>query len=295
MDKAWIRNLRACSPRVHCITNYVTAGDVANAVLAVGGSPIMAQGENEVEDVTCICQSLVLNMGTLEKWTVKSMILAGQRAGELGHPIILDPVGITASAFRRRAVLEVLEGTKPSVIRGNEAEIMALNQALSGLEPGNTCGVDSVLRQADNRRRAAVCRLAVQTEAVVVMTGEEDLISDGFRLYAVRNGCPAMGRITGSGCMLDGVLGAFCGSVSDAGGLRSAKASQDNVLQSRPCSRFIEAVSAAVAAHGLCGEMAWAKTVSAQGGTGSFRMYFIDYLSVLDDEMLERGKRIEVS
>ena len=275
----WIRDLRESSPRVHCITNYVTAGDVANAVLAVGGSPIMAQGEHEVEDVTSICQSLVLNMGTLEAWTVKSMILAGKRAGSLGHPIIFDPVGITASAFRRTSALKVLESVKPSVIRGNEAEITALNQALAGLEPGNTCGVDSSFSQTELRRREAVRSLAKRTKAVAVMTGKEDLISDGMRLYAVKNGHPAMGRITGGGCMLDGVIGAFCGSAaSEAGNPDLAKV-----------------VAAAVAAHGLCGELAWEKTVSVQGGTGSFRMYFIDFLSILDDEMLERGKKIEVS
>ena len=99
----WIKVIRDMSPRVHCITNYVTAGDVANMVLAIGGSPIMAQGIREVEDVTSICQSLVLNMGTLEEERVEAMILAGKKAVQLGHPVILDPVGVTASAFRRES------------------------------------------------------------------------------------------------------------------------------------------------------------------------------------------------
>ena len=105
----WIKVIRDMSPRVHCITNYVTAGDVANMVLAIGGSPIMAQGIREVEDVTSICQSLVLNMGTLEEERVEAMILAGKKAVQLGHPVILDPVGVTASAFRRESALRILK------------------------------------------------------------------------------------------------------------------------------------------------------------------------------------------
>ena len=128
----WIKVIRDMSPRVHCITNYVTAGDVANMVLAIGGSPIMAQGIREVEDVTSICQSLVLNMGTLEEERVEAMILAGKKAVQLGHPVILDPVGVTASAFRRESALRILKAVRPSVIRGNASEIHMLEQVLSG-------------------------------------------------------------------------------------------------------------------------------------------------------------------
>ena len=104
-------------------------------VLAAGGSPIMAQGRREVEDVTSICHSLVLNMGTLEKRTVKAMLLAGKKAKELGHPVILDPVGVTASAYRRSSAIRVLEGVEPDVIRGNASEICALEKAMRGKEP----------------------------------------------------------------------------------------------------------------------------------------------------------------
>ena len=140
----WIKVIRDMSPRVHCITNYVTAGDVANMVLAIGGSPIMAQGIREVEDVTSICQSLVLNMGTLEEERVEAMILAGKKAVQLGHPVILDPVGVTASAFRRESALRILKAVRPSVIRGNASEIHMLEQVLSGAKTGNLCGVDAV-------------------------------------------------------------------------------------------------------------------------------------------------------
>ena len=156
MTEHWMKDLRERAPRVHCITNYVTAGDVANLVLAAGGSPIMAQGRREVEDVTSICHSLVLNMGTLEKRTVKAMLLAGRRAKELGHPVILDPVGVTSSSYRRQSALGVLEGVKPEIIRGNESEIRALEQALRGLEPGNTAGVDASPAGGEAERLGAV-------------------------------------------------------------------------------------------------------------------------------------------
>ena len=130
MQRQWMKDLRERSPRVHCITNYVTAGDVANMVLAAGGSPVMAQGLHEVEDVTSICSSLVLNLGTLEERTIPAMEAAGRKAAGLGLPVILDPVGVTASRFRRQTAIDMIRKAAPSVIRGNEAEIRALNQEL---------------------------------------------------------------------------------------------------------------------------------------------------------------------
>ena len=130
----WIKVIRDMSPRVHCITNYVTAGDVANMVLAIGGSPIMAQGIREVEDVTSICQSLVLNMGTLEEERVEAMILAGKKAAGLGHPVILDPVGVTASAFRRVSALRILKAVRTG--GGTGSFRMYLTDYMSILDDG---------------------------------------------------------------------------------------------------------------------------------------------------------------
>ncbi|MFQ8638678.1 MAG: hydroxyethylthiazole kinase [Acutalibacteraceae bacterium] len=113
MRRQWMKDLRERSPRVHCITNYVTAGDVANMVLAAGGSPVMAQGLHEVEDVTSICSSLVLNLGTLEERTIPAMEAAGRKAAGLGLPVILDPVGVTASRFRRQTAIDIIRKTSP--------------------------------------------------------------------------------------------------------------------------------------------------------------------------------------
>ena len=213
-----MKDLRERSPRVHCITNYVTAGDVANMVLAAGGSPVMAQGLHEVEDVTSICSSLVLNLGTLEEKTIPAMEAAGRKAAVLGLPVILDPVGATASRFRRQTAIDMIRKAAPSVIRGNEAEIRALNQELRGHEAGNTCGVDSGTFGTIESRLETACSLRDLTGAVVVMTGEEDVVAGKERRFIVRNGHPWMARITGSGCMLDGLMGAFCGLEALKGG-----------------------------------------------------------------------------
>ena len=252
MQRQWMKDLRERSPRVHCITNYVTAGDVANMVLAAGGSPVMAQGLHEVEDVTSICSSLVLNLGTLEERTIPAMEAAGRKA-----------------AGRKAA---------PSVIRGNEAEIRALNQELRGHEAGNTCGVDSETFGTIESRIETACSLRDLTGAVVVMTGVEDVVAGKEKKFIVRNGHPWMARITGSGCMLDGLMGAFCGLYEEPGlaGLTE------------------EAAVTALSAHGLCGELAAAETAKRGGGTGTFRMYLLDKMSLLDDGTLERGKKIEI-
>ena len=184
MQRQWMKDLRERSPRVHCITNYVTAGDVANMVLAAGGSPVMAQGLHEVEDVTSICSSLVLNLGTLEERTIPAMEAAGRKAAGLGLPVILDPVGVTASRFRRQTAIDIIRKTSPSVIRGNEAEIRALNQELRGHEAGNTCGVDSETFGTIESRIETACSLRNLTGAVVVMTGVED-VEAGLRAPVV--------------------------------------------------------------------------------------------------------------
>lgn len=282
MMREWIKEIRGMSPGVHCITNYVTAGDVANIILALGGSPIMAQGIREVRDVTSICQSLVLNMGTLEEERVEAMVLAGKTSVCMGHPIILDPVGVTASEFRRTSALRIIRESPPSLIRGNASEIQALKQALDGRDGGNVCGVDSRADTGRERQIKTAKSLAGQTGAVVVMTGTEDIVAGRDRILTVRNGHPWMAHITGSGCMLDGVIATFCAAAAMGVGTLSSALLED-------------AAAAALAAHGLCGELAARKALETGGGTGSFRVYLTDYMSILDDGMLERGGKIEIS
>ena len=210
---------------------------------------------------------------------------------------------MTASAFRRESALRILKAVRPSVIRGNASEIHMLEQVLSGAKTGNLCGVDAVPgRWMDLTAKAAVS-LEKRTGAVVVMTGTTDVVAGPGRVMKIMNGHPWMGRITGSGCMLDGIIGAFCAlcapvrgrTPAGCGGKEALGRSGDAPGCGGTQAAITEAAAMAVCAHGLCGELAAGKAIRSGGGTGSFRMYLTDYMSMLDDGMLERGKRIEIS
>lgn len=263
-----LANLKLTNPVVHCITNYVTVNDCANIILAVGASPIMADDLEEVADITAISKALVINIGTLNQRTIRSMIASGKKANQIGVPVILDPVGAGASALRNEAVKSLLKEVKFSVIRGNISEIKAV-----ALGSDTTKGVDAAVSDqlTDNNRQEVVAfaqKLSRDTGAVIVITGICDLITDGQQTYLCQNGHSMMSRITGSGCMLSCVIGAFV-------------ASGENVLTD---------TAAAVCAMGLCGEMAYQESV----GTSTFRMNLIDQMSLLSDEHLQRRAKIEL-
>lgn len=286
-----IEGVRRIQPIVHCITNYVAANDVANMVLAAGASPIMADGLREAEDIAAVSHGLALNLGTLRETAVDAMILAGKKSAQLGHPVLLDPVGAAAAAFRREIALRILKEVPCSVVRGNASEIRAIAQELLG-EPqtdGFHCrGVDSdrdsELTQ-DNQMETvkAMKLLSRRTGAVIVMTGEIDVVADENQVCLVKNGCSMMRRITGSGCMMDGIITAF---------LAAGFCEKDHIKPQTGDDVF-QATVYAVAAVGICGELAYEKTMNAEGGTGTFHMYFIDAMSLLTDEMIRRRIRIE--
>lgn len=266
-----IRRVREKAPLIHSITNYVTAGDVANMLLAVGACPVMADGIREASQVTEKCDGLVLNLGTLNENTVESMLAAGRTANSLGHMVLLDPVGAGASSFRTETALKLIREIRCSVIRGNASEIRMI-RALSGTGRGADAGSkDLVTEEKLDEAVAFTQSLSRETGAVIIMTGGIDLVSDSGQTYIIRNGHPWMGRITGAGCMLDGVIAAFCAVHPD---------------------RMIEAAAAAVAAEGLCGEFAY--ELAKDSGTGSFRMHLLDVMSRLDDRMWEEGVKIEI-
>lgn len=259
-----LSSVREMRPLIHCITNYVTAGAVADMILAAGGSPVMADGVREVEEVTERSHALVLNLGTLREETVPSMILAGKRAARLGHPIVLDPVGAGASAFRTETARMVLREVSCTAVRGNRSEIRAL---FLGESHGG--GVDEAPETPDFQKEE-VMAFARDYKVLLAVTGTADLITDGHRICTVRNGDPMLARITGTGCMLDGIMAAF-------------------LAVSEPKDHFAAAVLA-VAALGLCGESARKKAE----GTGSFRVRLLDEMSNLCDEVLRKGVQIEI-
>lgn len=271
--KEVIRNTREKGPLVHCITNYVTVNDCANMVLASGGSPIMADDALEVEDITSMCHALVINIGTLKIGTIEAMIRAGQRANHLGHPVILDPVGVGASDLRMQTVLQLLKEVKFSVIRGNISEIKTIYEG-----SGMTQGVDAVASDKiseDNIEEAIKLAKALskQIGAVIAITGAIDIVALGDKAYVIRNGHSMMSRITGTGCMLTSVIGSFCG------------ANQEDLLK---------ATAAAVSTMGICGELAYNKVQVNNEGTGSFKVYLIDYMSLMDGEFLEENAKVEM-
>ncbi len=266
-------SVRATRPLVHCITNYVTVNDCANAILAVGGSPVMADDPREVAEIVAIANALVVNIGTLNSRTIRSMRLACKEAARLGKPIVLDPVGAGASRLRTATAREFAERYPLAAIRGNASEIGALLG-----EKGRTRGVDAAVEdlpgtggETASAAETAAKRLSRRTGAVVVSTGAVDTVASGESVIRISNGHPAMASITGSGCMLTAIVGAFCGA--------------------NPKDPF-NSVAAAVALMGLAGEVAARDSTQsgarasavarARIGTGSFRVKLIDALSSAD-------------
>lgn len=211
MDTAeCLKRVRERNPLVHHITNYVTVNDCANACLAVGGSPVMADALEEAADMSGISDALVLNIGTLNADKVKAMILAGKAANKKGIPVIFDPVGCGATSFRNRMAEELLKQVHMAVIRGNVSEIQSLagkDAQTKGVDAGTTSGLDEAAATAK--------ALALREKCIVIISGAKDIITDGNTTILITNGCPEMAQITGSGCMCTTVVGTFCAACSE--------------------------------------------------------------------------------
>ena len=258
--------VRETTPLVHNITNYVTVNDVANVLLACGGSPIMSDDIQDVEDITSICGGLNINIGTLNQNTIPSMFAAGKKANELGHPVVLDPVGAGASALRTQTALKLLEEVKFTVVRGNISEIKTLAAG-----SGTTKGVDADVADAvteDNLDESMAARL----NTVVAITGAIDLVADEKTCYVIRNGRPEMGKITGTGCQLSGLTAAYVVANPD---------------------RPLEAAAAAVASMGLAGEIGWSN-MQPTDGNSTYRNRIIDAIFHMDGATLDKGAKYEV-
>jgi hydroxyethylthiazole kinase len=267
-----ISNVREQLPLIHCITNYVTVNDVANVLLACGASPIMADDEQEAEEMTSICKGTVINIGTLNARTINSMILAGKKANELGHIVVLDPVGAGATKLRTETTFRLLQEVKFTVIRGNISEIKTVYQG-SGTTKGVDADIsDTVTEQNIDEVIAFAKKLSQKTGAVIAITGAIDIVTDDKTAYIIRNGHTIMSKITGTGCMLTAMIAAYCA------------ANTKNILQS---------TVAAICAMGYCGEVAFAKVQKEISGTSSFRMHLINALSTLDDVALTGGSKFE--
>ncbi len=267
-----LENVRKTVPLVHNITNYVTVNDVANVLLACGASPIMSDEPKDVEDITAICGGLNINIGTLNQQTIEGMYAAGRKANELCHPILLDPVGAGASALRTDTAVRLMEELKLTAIRGNISEIKTL-----ALGSGTTKGVDADVADAVTEENldgavAFAKEFAKKSGCIAAITGAIDLVSDGETCYVIRNGRPEMGKITGTGCQLSGMMTAF------------VTANPGNVL---------EAAAAAVCAMGLAGEIGWSRMTEGDGNS-TYRNRIIDAVYNMDGEILDKGAKYEV-
>ena len=204
-----LENIRTTAPLVHNITNFVVMNPSANILLAIGASPVMAHSRKEVADMAAMAGVLVLNIGTLAEEWIEAMVLAAKAANQRGIPVVLDPVGAGATYYRTRTVKRILSEVNISVIRGNASEVLSLAD-----DDVKTKGVDSSLALSDAIVDVAGV-LARQHGCTVAISGENDLITDGHRMLRVANGVPLMTRVTGLGCGLSAVAGAFCAVARD--------------------------------------------------------------------------------
>jgi len=261
-----LQAVRERAPLVHSITNFVVMNFNANALLAVGASPVMAHALEEVRDMVGIAQALVLNIGTLEPAWIRAMVLALQAARARGLPVVLDPVGAGATPYRNAALAELLQAGAPTVVRGNASEIMSV----AGLS-ASTRGVDSAA--SSNDAVDAARALARSQGAVVCVSGADDHVVDASGRWAtLSNGHPWMTRVTGVGCSASALIGAFAAVQADAW----------------------RATLAAMACLGVVGELAVERTQAADAGVGRLQIELLDGLQLLDEARFMARLRLVV-
>ena len=270
--KTMLENVRAKTPLVHNITNYVTVNDVANVLLAAGGSPIMSDDADDVEDITSICGGLNINIGTLNKNTIPSMFLAGKKANELGRIVLLDPVGAGASRLRTDTANRLMQEVRFDAVRGNISEIKTLCTGSGSTKGVDADAVDAVTEANLDDGVQLVKTFAAQTGCIIAVTGAIDLVSDGARCLCIRNGRAEMSRITGTGCQLSALMTAF--------------------LVANP-DRKLDAAAAAVCMMGLAGEIGWANMQPGDGNS-TYRNRIIDAIFNMTGDALEEGAKYEL-
>lgn len=266
-----LQSVREKTPLVQCITNFVTVNDCANIILAAGATPSMAHDIREVEEAVSGAQALVCNLGAIEK--ADAMVLAGKQANRIGKPVVFDPVAVGGTELRRQAGKRILSEVQVSVIRGNASEIRFL-AGESAKGSGVDAGAADVVTDENLFAFAELIKaLSKKTKSIIAVSGKLDVLTDGYQTVVLRNGCPTMARITGSGCMLTSLIGAFCGAMPD------------------DC---FTAACAAAAVMGVCGEIADSQRIKNGTGNASFRTDLIDAVFKLTNTQVMEGLRYEV-
>ena len=272
-----LENVRKNNPLTHCITNSVTINDCANAVLAIGGSPIMAEDEEEMEEVVEIADVLVINIGKLSKEQIKAMNVSAAHATKTNTPIVLDPVGAGISQLRNNTIKYLVENNNITAIRGNISEIKAIANIVGLLNTESAAkGVDVseddiISRDNLEINGNLVKELAKKLDTIIIASGPLDIISNGETIVVLDNGDEMMPLITGSGCMLTSIVGS-CVAVNDP---------------------FEGSILASIAMS-LAGEKARKQVDENDLGTGSFRTFIIDYLYKTNVESLINESKIEI-
>ncbi len=256
-----LEKVKRKKPVIHSITNFVVMNSTANVLLALGASPIMAHAMEEMEDIAAISNALIINMGTLSKPWIQSMNAAARLARIVSKPYVLDPVGSGATRFRTQTAHELIRYAPPTAIRGNASEIMSLSS-----QGAQTRGVDST-HSVDDAIGAST-QVARNLKTVIAVTGEKDLITDGYRSFMVSGGHPWMAAVTGTGCAATVIVGAFLAVEKDA----------------------TLAAASALAFFKLVAERA----IEGASGPGSFWVNVLDQIYAITPLEVERHARIEL-
>lgn len=269
-------DVRNKKPIVHCITNNVTINDCANAILSVGGSPIMTNSIKETEEVTSLSNSLLLNIGTLNDLQVHSMILSGKKAKSLNIPIVFDPVGSGATKYRTEISKKILKDVKPDIIRGNISEIKSLLNMNDDMQRG----VDSSNKNYDKYTIDNIIKLSNETNSIIVATGKIDIICFKENVFLIKNGSKLLRDITGTGCMLSSIISCYSGLFQSN--------DKDNLLKSSLIGTLI---------MGISGELSEKKikessiSLSTYINIGTFHLeLFNNFYNINRDVLINVGK-----
>lgn len=266
------QRVRERRPLVHCITNAVTMNGCANMLLVAGASCTMAHHQLEVAEITSGCDALVCNLGATEYYD--AMLLAAAAGSVRAHPLIIDPVGVGASTYRRNFFEQLCKVAKPTCVRGNLSEIQALVER-QGTAPG--VDVDHQKASAISEQQSACLaeQLARRLDCIIILSGAVDVVTNGKETFFIYNGHEKMTQITGTGCMSSALLGAYLGAANK----------NDSADELAACV-------AAVTVMGICGELAAEQNRQGKNGTMSFYLQLIDQMSLIEGEDLEKLKRV---
>lgn len=272
-----LNKFKTTTPLTQCITNFVTVNDCANAILALGGSPIMADDPQEVEEIVNIANALVINIGTVRKEQIEAMKLSSAQANKTNTPITIDPVGVGISKVRNDTTLDLIENYDVAAIRGNITEIKTISKLINIIDNTNTakgvdvCDDDVITEENLKLNGEIIAKTAEKLNTVILASGPIDILSDGKTTIAIYGGDEMMPLITGSGCMLSSLVGSCAGAVDPFNGTLLA-----------------------ILAMNKAGEKARAKVDENNLGTGSFRTFLIDALYQTDAEELVNESKIRI-